>query len=57
MEVETKRFIISSAIQLFLGAGAWFVGWRIARAQLHNQSADLRIKLFDERYAVYLSFK
>ncbi|MBI2517793.1 MAG: hypothetical protein HYV95_12890 [Opitutae bacterium] len=57
MDIETKKLIVTSAIQLFLGAGAWFFGWRIARAQIHNQRSDLRIKLFDQRYAVYLAFK
>ncbi len=57
MSPGTTRTVITSAIQLFLGAGAWLVAWQIARAQIHNQTSDLRIKLFDRRYAVYLAFR
>lgn len=57
MDADTAKVIVTSAIQLFLGVGAWFLGWRIARAQIHNQKSDLRIKLFDQRYAVYRAFK
>jgi hypothetical protein len=57
MDAETTKIVATSAIQLFLGAGAWFFGWKIARAQLHNQRSDIRIKLFEQRYVVYSAFK
>lgn len=57
MDAETTKIVATSAIQIFLGAGAWFLGWKIAQAQLHNQRSDIRIKLFEQRYVVYSAFK
>ncbi len=56
MDFETKKLTVTLVIQVFLGAGAWFFGWRVARAQIHNQKSDLRIKLYDQRFAVYRAF-
>lgn len=57
MDFEITKLLISSSVQVFLGAGAWFFGWKIGRAQIHNQRSELRIKLYDRRYVVYLAFK
>ena len=57
MDPETIELIATSAIQLFLGAGAWFFGWRIAKSQLDTRKAELRSQLFDERYNVYIAFE
>lgn len=57
MQPETVKLLLTSGIQLFLGVGAWFFGWRIARAQIYNQRSDIRIKLFEQRYKVYEAFR
>jgi hypothetical protein len=57
MDTEVIKLLITPSVQLFLGIGAWFFGWRIARAQIGNQQSDIRIKLFDQRHRVYEAFK
>jgi hypothetical protein len=51
------KFIITSLLQLSIAIGAWFVAFFIHRGSVAKQNEDLRIKLYEKRYSVYLGFK
>ncbi len=57
MDFDTMKFIFTSGIQVFLGVGAWFFGWHIAKTQLDIRKAELRKQMFDDRYSVYFAFE
>ena len=54
---EEIKFIISSLLQLLIGIGAWFVAVAIHRGYVSKQNEDLRIKLYEKRYDIFLAFK
>jgi hypothetical protein len=54
---ESLKWVVSSAIQLFLGISASILAWRLGRDTSDKANQELKVKLYDRRYAVYLAFK
>ena len=54
--LEIAKFIVGSFLQLVIGIGAWMVAYRIHQGAVSKQNEELRIKLYDRRNEIYLSF-
>jgi hypothetical protein len=54
---ESSHWIVSSVIQLFLGISASVLAWRLGRDTSDKANQELKVKLYDRRYAAYLAFK
>jgi hypothetical protein len=54
---EDLKFIITSILQLIIGIGAWFVAISIQRGSIEKQNEDLRAKLYENRFTIYLALK
>jgi len=54
---EDLQFIITSLLQLLIGIGAWFVAISIQRGTIEKQNEELRTKLYENRFTIYIAFK
>jgi hypothetical protein len=55
--LETFKFVVSSSIQFFLGVSASILAWRLGRDRSAKANEELKVKLYDRRYKVFLAFK
>ena len=54
---EGFKWIVSSAVQLFLGISASILAWRLGRDSSAKANQELKVKLYERRYSIYLAFK